>query len=131
MAVDILFYLKAEHEKLLSLCQASSQDSVAAIQSYLDTEEDLLLPEFHEFIGESSGLAAQQEQYRQDLAAELQAFHKKGKPALVALGATMTQYLEWQQRDLLPKIRVKMPTHEREQLGQIFDEVVRSISLSG
>lgn len=141
MAMDVLWIIKDEHEKLRAMIndwKKTSELNLLAKKIHQIKDECLkilalenmyLIPELEGLFPSSSKMAMDTQKTHDCLkkqASGLDKYSVKSKPDLkfrpVAdeFCGTAADYLDFVDRDLLPKFREFMPTELREDLGQVF-----------
>jgi len=148
--MDILQWLKMDHEAMLRSVDklgSGPRGPLATLISelaidllgHLKAEEEYLLPELTDrFPGAEIILdlcSANQKIIRKNLKSMLKASSEKDSTALdqaiVELRKAVTQHLELQETQLMPKLRQHVPTGEREDLGLLVEDMLADVKAEG
>lgn len=156
--MDILQWLKLDHEAMLrsveKLGDGKSDDRVVAAKGpigelvaelafdllgHLKAEEEYLLPELTQRFPGSDLImdlcSANQSVMRKHIKSLIKASTTQDQEAIegavAALRAAVQQHLEVQEMQLMPKLRLHVPTSEREDLGLLMEDIMEDLRGEG
>ena len=140
--MDILHYLKTHHDSIRTTCEslwqakavkerkAQLEALVKAAEVYLTLERDFLYPEIAGLFAAADSLVEAAETNSANVDKALKSLVKAaaGSPfeaaafasRLQELQLALTMHFDHEERSLMPKMRMHIPTEEREDLGQVF-----------
>ena len=156
--MDILQWLKLDHEVMLRSVEKLGEDTSGTrgdalkgpigtlvselafdLLGHLKAEEEYLLPELQDRFPGSDLIAglctANQKTMRKHIKSLIKASSEKDgqvlEVALADLRKAVDQHLEVQESMLMPKLRQHVATSEREDLGQLVEEMMSDLKSEG